>query len=62
MAVPKGKQSKMRTNSRFANYKATAPTLVECPQCHEKKEAHKVCRNCGYYDRVEVVSKDKKAN
>jgi hypothetical protein len=31
MAVPKGKQSKSRTNKRFANYKATAPTLVECP-------------------------------
>ncbi len=63
MAVPKGKQSKSRTNKRFANYKATAPTLVECPHCHSLKEAHKVCGNCGYYDKVEVVSKDdKKAN
>ena len=25
MAVPKSKQSKSRTNKRFANYKATAP-------------------------------------
>ncbi len=60
MAVPKRKQSKSRTNKRFANYKATAPTLVDC---HELKEAHKVCGNCGYYDKVEVVSHDeKKAN
>ena len=29
MAVPKTKQSKSRTNKRFANYKATAATLVE---------------------------------
>ena len=43
MAVPKGKQSKSRTNKRFANYKATAPTLVECPHCHSLKEAHRVC-------------------
>ena len=62
MAVPKGKQSKKRTNSRFANYKATAPTLVDCPHCHMQKEAHKVCRNCGYYDKVQVVSTDEKTN
>ena len=62
MAVPKGKQSKKRTNSRFANYKAQTPTLVECPHCHSMKEAHKVCRNCGYYDKVEVVAADDKAN
>ena len=55
MAVPKGKQSKSRTNSRFANYKATAPTLVECPHCHEKMQAHRVCANCGYYDKEAVV-------
>ena len=60
MAVPKGKQSKSRTNSRFANYKTKAPTLVECPHCHSMKQAHRVCANCGYYDKVEVVSKDEK--
>lgn len=63
MAVPKGKQSKSRTNKRFANYKASAPTLVECPHCHSLKETHKVCKNCGYYDKVEVIAQDdKKAN
>ena len=40
MAVPKGKQSKSRTNKRFANYKV----------------AHRVCKNCGYYDGKEVVA------
>lgn len=63
MAVPKCKQSKQRTNTRFANFKATAATLVDCPQCHELKVAHKVCKNCGYYDGKEVVSQkeEKKA-
>ena len=60
MAVPKTKQSKQRTNIRFANFKAKAPTLVECPHCHELKVAHAVCANCGYYDGKEVVSHDEK--
>lgn len=55
MAVPKRKQSKQRTNTRFANFKATAPTLVECPHCHEMKVAHAVCTNCGYYDGKVVI-------
>ena len=55
MAVPKTKQSKSRTNKRFANYKATAATLVECPHCHELKMPHVVCKKCGYYDGVQVV-------
>ncbi|MCH5160337.1 MAG: 50S ribosomal protein L32, partial [Clostridiales bacterium] len=32
-----------------------AATLVECPQCHELKVAHKVCDACGYYDGKQVV-------
>ena len=56
MAVPKRKQSKSRTDKRFANYKATAPTLVECPHCHELMQAHRVCKNCGFYNKVEVVA------
>ena len=56
MAVPKRKQSKSRTNKRFANYKATSPTLVECPHCHQLMQAHRVCKNCGFYDKVEVVA------
>ncbi len=56
MAVPKRKVSKQRGNKRFAsNYKATMPTLVECPQCHELKQSHKVCSHCGYYDGKAVV-------
>lgn len=62
MAVPKRKQSKQRTNTRFANYKAAKPTLVECPHCHELMKAHTVCAACGYYDGKEVVSVDEKKN
>lgn len=49
MAVPKKKTSKSRRDKRRANWKIASPTLVECPQCHELKLPHVVCRNCGYY-------------
>lgn len=55
MAVPKRKQSKQRTNSRFANYVANTPTLVECPRCKAMMQSHRVCAKCGFYDKVEVV-------
>mgnify|MGYP005773039717 CR=1 FL=1 len=50
MAVPKCKVSKSKGRSRIANWKASAPALVKCPQCHEMKQAHRVCAKCGYYD------------
>jgi len=56
MAVPKRKISKQRKHSRSANWKISAPTLVECPQCHELKAAHEVCRNCGYYNKKQVIN------
>lgn len=59
MAVPKSKQSKRRTNTRWSNNsKAYAPQLMECPHCHKQKVAHKVCPNCGYYDGKEVVAQE----
>ncbi len=60
MAVQKSKTSKQRTNKRFANWKISAPNLVECPQCHELKTPHRVCPKCGYYNGVLVVDKTKK--
>ena len=58
MAVPKGKISKARKHSRQANWKLTAPAIGECPQCHQMKLAHRVCKNCGYYKGVQVVNMD----
>ena len=60
MAVPKGKISKARRNSRRANWKLKMPGIVECSQCHQMKLAHRVCKNCGYYNGVQVVNKDEK--
>ncbi len=58
MAVPKHKVSKQRRNTRHsANSVAVAPTLVECPQCHEMKRPHTVCKKCGTYKGETVIEK-----
>ena len=58
MATPKGKISKARKHSRQANWKLSLPTIVECPQCHQMKLSHRVCKQCGYYKGVQVVVKN----
>lgn len=56
MAVPKGKVSKARRNSRrAANWKLSLPGIVKCPKCSKMKLAHHVCKNCGYYDGQEII-------
>ncbi len=55
MAVPKRKTSKARRDKRRANWRATEPTLSNCPQCHQSKLPHHICPNCGYYDGKKVI-------
>lgn len=60
MAEPKRKVSKQRTNTRYANWKTTAPSLAECPSCKAPKLQHRACKACGYYDGVKVLNVDTK--
>jgi large subunit ribosomal protein L32 len=55
MANPKRKWSKARTSRHRALWKLSVPGLVDCPQCHAKKLAHKACKACGYYNGREVL-------
>lgn len=55
MALPKGKVSRARGRNRRAHWKLTLPGIVECPQCHQKMLAHRVCKNCGTYKGVQVI-------
>jgi large subunit ribosomal protein L32 len=56
LAVPKRKTSKARRDRRRASaYRLTKATISECPQCHEPKLPHRVCRACGYYKNREVI-------
>ena len=43
MAVPKRKTGRARTHSRRS------------PQCGAVKLPHRVCGNCGYYNKREVI-------
>lgn len=57
MAVPKKKVSRRRgRNRRAGSFKLTLPGMMECPQCHKMKLAHRVCKNCGYYDGKQIVN------
>ncbi len=60
MAVPKRRTSKARQRSRAAHYKAYAPKLSVCPQCHQPKLPHRVCPSCGYYRGREVIKVEEK--
>ncbi len=56
MAVPKRKTSKARRDRRRASsYVLNKASISECPQCHEPKLPHRVCRSCGYYKNMEVI-------
>ncbi len=56
MAVPKRKTSKQRKNKRRASsYRLNKATISECPQCHEPKQPHRICGNCGYYKNREAI-------
>lgn len=57
MAVPQRRQSKSRTNKRRSQWRRiSAPNLVDCPQCHEKRLPHTLCPSCGYYKGKAVAS------
>lgn len=56
MAVPKRRSSKKRTRTLHANWKLANPAFSECPQCHQLKTPHRVCKACGYYDGKEIVA------
>lgn len=55
MAVPKRRMSRSNTHSRRSQWKTTAPTLVDCKQCRQKKLPHVACPTCGTYDGRQVL-------
>ena len=60
MTSPARKSSKGRGAARRSqSFTLGLPGIVECHQCHEMKLAHRVCKNCGYYDGKQVVSSEK---
>ena len=58
MAVPKKRTGKSAQATRRANWKASKPEVVICPNCGEFALAHTVCTACGYYKGKPVSIKD----
>jgi large subunit ribosomal protein L32 len=49
MGVPKRRVSHARQGERRSHLAIGLPRLDECPHCHERKQQHRACPNCGYY-------------
>jgi len=56
VAVPKRRMSRSNTRSRRSQWKAAAPTLVDCPRCRQPKLPHTACSVCGTYNDRQVVA------
>ena len=52
---PKNKSSKGHRDQRRANGKMGVMNLVKCPKCGELMMPHRVCKNCGTYNKKEIV-------
>ena len=55
---PKNRTSKARKNKRRANWKMETVNLVKCPKCGELMMPHRVCKNCGSYNKETIVNKE----
>ena len=53
---PKNKSSKARRDKRRANWKMSVPGLVKCSKCGALMMPHRVCKNCGSYNKKERSS------
>ena len=57
MANPKRRFSKSRTlQRRSIVFRLDPPTTNLCSHCHQTKQPHRICRNCGYYNGRQVLS------
>ncbi len=55
---PKNKSSKGHRDQRRANWRMAKMNLVRCPKCGELMLPHRVCKNCGTYNKKEVLAQD----
>ena len=55
---PKNKSSKGHRDARRANWKMDTMNLVKCPKCGALMLPHRVCKNCGSYNKKEIIAQD----
>jgi large subunit ribosomal protein L32 len=61
MANPTHRHTRSRRDKRRANWKASSPNIISCPECQEPTISHRVCPSCGVYKGkkiIEVVEKE----
>lgn len=56
MGVPKKRTSRMRRDTRRANWKVTPPNVMACPNCKEPILGHRACPKCGQYKGRQVTA------
>ncbi len=54
MANPKYKTSHSKTRRRRANIRLQEVNVVPCPHCKSGKLPHRVCPECGKYDKRQI--------
>jgi len=60
MAVPKRRKTKSRRDNRRMHIFIKNAGLTTCQKCGKPVLGHTVCKNCGYYKKVEVIDVMKK--
>lgn len=60
MAEPKKRTNNSKQGMRRMHDKVYSSAICICDKCHEPKQRHTVCKNCGTYKGVAVLDLDKK--
>ena len=55
MAVPKRRHSSTRGKKRRTNWKLKTAMACLCGNCGQRRLPHRVCANCGYYGKEEII-------
>ena len=55
---PKNKTSKARRDKRRANWKMSVPSMAVCPTCGSPVMPHRVCKNCGSYNKRTIIAQE----
>ena len=53
--LPKKKTPRSRKGMHRSHHHTKAVALTECSHCHNARQPHMVCPNCGYYHGREAV-------
>lgn len=61
MSEPKKRTNNSKQGMRRMHDKVTASSVSFCPKCHEPKQNHVVCYNCGTYKGKTVLESKESA-